>query len=118
MFYIKKTFEISAAHNLSLPYVSKCANLHGHNYIITVYCRCKDSELTEFGMVIDFTKIKEHIQDRWDHKYLNDISPFASKYMNPTAENMAKWIVDTLPHCYRAEVEESKNNWAAYEVDE
>ena len=117
MYYIRKTFEVSAAHQLNLPYESKCRNLHGHNYNITVYCRCKDSELEKYGMVIDFTKIKELIQNRWDHKCLNDIVPFDSDY-NPTAEHMAKWIVYNLPHCYRAEVEESKNNWAAYEVDE
>lgn len=118
MYYVKKTFEISAAHNLNLPYTSKCTNLHGHNYIITVYCKCKDSELTEYGMVIDFTKIKELVQDKWDHQYLNDLPPFDSKHFNPTAENMARCIVEVVPHCYRAEVEESKNNWACYEVDE
>lgn len=112
MYYVRKTFEVSAAHQLKLPYESKCQNLHGHNYIITVYCRCLDVQLTDYGMVIDFTQIKKDIQDKLDHKNLNDVLPF-----NPTAENMAKWIVDTLPRCYRAEVEESKDNWAAYEVD-
>lgn len=112
MYYVRKAFEVSAAHQLKLPYESKCQNLHGHNYIITVYCSCLDSQLTDYGMVIDFTDIKKLIQDKLDHKNLNDVFSF-----NPTAENMAKWIVDTLPFCYRAEVEESKDNWAAYEVD-
>ena len=31
MYEIKKTFEIAAAHRLSLDYDSKCTNLHGHN---------------------------------------------------------------------------------------
>jgi 6-pyruvoyltetrahydropterin/6-carboxytetrahydropterin synthase len=43
---------------------------------------------------------------------LNDILPF-----NPTAENIAKWIVDEIETCYRAEVQESKDNIAIYEKD-
>ncbi|MBQ6659367.1 MAG: 6-carboxytetrahydropterin synthase, partial [Prevotella sp.] len=39
MYYVKKTMEISAAHQLQLDYESKCTNLHGHNWIITVYCK-------------------------------------------------------------------------------
>lgn len=31
MYYIEKTFEISASHKLTLSYRSKCENLHGHN---------------------------------------------------------------------------------------
>ena len=113
MYYVKKTFEVSASHKLDLPYSSKCKSLHGHNYIITVYCKCKDYELTNYGMVIDFNEIKTQIQDKLDHQNLNDVLLF-----NPTAENMAKWIVDNIPKCYRADVEESKNNWASYEVDQ
>ena len=44
--------EIAGCHRLSLPYESNCTNLHGHNWIITVYC--KSRELNEAGMVIDF----------------------------------------------------------------
>ena len=39
MYYIEKTLEISACHRLTLSYESKCQNLHGHNWIITVYCK-------------------------------------------------------------------------------
>ena len=35
MFYVKKRLEISASHRLDLDYPSKCANLHGHNWIVT-----------------------------------------------------------------------------------
>jgi len=30
--------EIAGAHRLELDYESKCSNLHGHNWIVTVYC--------------------------------------------------------------------------------
>lgn len=86
MYEIRKTLEVSAAHKLKLDYDSPCTHEHGHNWKITVFC--KSDEVNTNGMVIDF---------------------------NPTAENIAKWIVDSIPCCYRAEVEESSNNWAAYE---
>ena len=57
MYYIKKTMEVSASHSLSLSYESKCTNLHGHNWVITVYC--KSEKLNADGMVCDFTHIKE-----------------------------------------------------------
>ena len=57
MYTVIKRMEISASHSLTLPYPSKCENLHGHNWIITVYCRSK--ELNEYGMVVDFSQIKE-----------------------------------------------------------
>ena len=84
--------------------------LHGHNWIVVVYCRAR--ELDANGMVTDFSEIKRRVLDMLDHKMLNDVLDF-----NPTAENIARWIVDTIPNCYRAEVEESQGNWAAYERD-
>ena len=110
MYYVKKRFEISAAHRLNLSYESKCSNVHGHNWIITVECRAK--ELNADGMVTDFSHIKQLVKQRLDHSVINDVID-----MNPTAENIAKWIVDTVPNCWRCEVQESEGNSAAYEKD-
>lgn len=110
MYYVKKKLEISAAHQLSLPYESKCRCLHGHNWIITV--ECKAQELNESGMVVDFTEIKRIVCGTLDHAVLNDVLPF-----NPTAENIARWIVGSIPQCYRCEVQESEGNTAIYEED-
>lgn len=110
MYYIKKTLEISACHKLNLSYESKCRNMHGHNWVITVYC--KAAELNADGMVYDFTHIKELLKEKMDHRNLNEVLPF-----NPTAENIARWIVDTVDCCYRADVQESENNVASY-IDE
>ena len=110
MYTIIKRMEISAAHSLSLSYPSKCENLHGHNWIITVYCRSK--ELNPDGMVIDFSHIKRTVKGQLDHRNLNEVLPF-----NPTAENIAKWICDQLDTCYKVEVQESEGNTAIYEKD-
>ena len=110
MFIVKKRMEIAGAHRLNLNYESKCANLHGHNWIVTVWC--KSQTLNQVGMVMDFTHIKREVQDKLDHKFLNDVVPF-----NPTAENIAKWVCDQIPNCYRVSVQESEGNVATYERD-
>ena len=110
MYTVTKRIEISAAHRLELDYESKCTNFHGHNWIITVHCRAR--ELNANGMVVDFTDIKRAITDALDHKCLNDVLP-----VNPTAENMARWICDRLDNCFRVDVQESEGNTASYEKD-
>ena len=110
MFYVSKRMGIAGAHRLSLPYESKCRNFHGHNWGIVVHCRA--NELNESGMVCDFTHIKRAIHDKLDHQNLNEILP-----SNPTAENIAKWICEQIPNCYKVEVQESEGNTATYERD-
>lgn len=102
--------EISASHSLNLSYPSKCENLHGHNWIITVFCR--SAQLNDDGMVVDFTGIKDQIKGKLDHKNLNEVLPF-----NPTAENIARWVCEQIPHCVKVEVCESEGNMAVYEKD-
>lgn len=108
LYTVTKRIEVSAAHHLVLDYESKCENLHGHNWIIHV--TCQREELDHNGMVIDFKKIKELVSDRMDHQNLNTVFDF-----NPTAENIAKWICDTVPYCVKVRVQESEGNVAVYE---
>lgn len=110
MYYVTKRMEISGAHFLHLHYESKCENLHGHNWIVTVYC--KSETLNADGMVTDFTHIKKDIHGRLDHQNLNEIFDF-----NPTAENIARWVCDHVENCYRVDVQESEGNIASYERD-
>lgn len=79
MYTVIKRMEVSAAHSLKLSYQSKCENLHGHNWIITVFCRSK--ELNSDGMVVDFSHIKQAVKEKLDHRNINEVLPF-----NPTAE--------------------------------
>lgn len=102
--------EISASHSLRLSYPSKCENPHGHNWIITVHCRSK--ELNADGMVVDFSHVKRAVKSMLDHRNLNDILPF-----NPTAENIACWVCEQIPSCFKVEVKESEGNTAIYEKD-
>lgn len=111
MYYVTKKMEISGSHYLRLSHQSKCENLHGHNWIVTVYCKAK--ELDEDGMVVDFTEVKRLVHGTLDHQDLNAILPF-----NPTAENIAHWICDRVPNCYKVDVQESTGNVATYERDE
>jgi len=92
---------------------SKCATLHGHNYIAWVTVEAP--ELDTLGRVVDFSCIKQLVGDwidlYWDHNtivYHKDITvleglmnmprkkdPFVM-HENPTAENMASFLLNTV----------------------
>lgn len=111
MYYVTKRLEIAGCHRLDLDYDSKCTRVHGHNWIVTVHCRAR--ELDRNGMVTDFTHIKRMVSDRLDHADFNEALPG----INPTAENIARWICDNVPNCWRVDVQESEGNTASYEKD-
>lgn len=108
MYKVKKTMEIAASHRLHFPSSGTEEPLHGHNWLITVYCRSE--ELDEDGFVTDFLKIEEFLKDRLDHRDLNEVLP-----VSPTAENLARWICDHVDKCYKVEVRESTGSEASYE---
>ncbi|MCR5271153.1 MAG: 6-carboxytetrahydropterin synthase [Prevotella sp.] len=111
MYCISKKMDVAGSHQLSLSYDSKCSHLHGHNWTITVFLASED--VNADGMVTDYSHIKKAIHGYLDHGNLNDLLPF-----NPTAENIAAWVVKQFPQCYKAIVEESFGNVAqAYDND-
>jgi 6-pyruvoyltetrahydropterin/6-carboxytetrahydropterin synthase len=84
----------SSAHQLR-GYKGKCEQVHGHNWKVQVYVLAE--RLNEIDIAIDFhdmKKMTEEITAQLDHHFLNDIFPFTEK--NPSSENIAKWIYDSL----------------------
>lgn len=111
MYRVSKRMEIAGAHRLSLDYESKCREIHGHNWAITVFCR--SDELDDNGMVVDFTHIKRDVENALDHKFINDVIG-----VNPTAENIARWVAYRIgPKCYRVTVQESEGNTAEWSIE-
>jgi len=90
---LKIRHHFDAAHQLKLPYISKCQNLHGHRWNVTVFIRGDESNLKD-GILADFSKIKEKI-DNFDHQYLNDLID-----ANPTAENIALSLLFSFEGLY------------------
>lgn len=78
---------IDCAHQLKLPYKSKCNEPHGHTYRIRVVIVA--DKLNKEGMVIDFTHVKA-ILDQYDHHNLNDF------FDQTTAEVFGSILLDTL----------------------
>jgi 6-pyruvoyltetrahydropterin/6-carboxytetrahydropterin synthase len=111
--------DISCGHRV-VGHEGKCRHLHGHNY--RVHFNCQSTELDSVGRVVDFSVIKEKLcmwlEENWDHKFLAwEKDEFLSELFevdkqlqhqvlfeeslvwlpfNPTAENMAKYLVDVV----------------------
>jgi len=108
MIYAERYHDLSCGHRV-YQHESKCAHLHGHNYRIHFSCK---GELDSIGRVMDFSVIKEllceWLEQHWDHKTLIwDDDPWlvpltaidetiVAVPFNPTAENMAKHLVEVV----------------------
>jgi 6-pyruvoyltetrahydropterin/6-carboxytetrahydropterin synthase len=107
MYRVTREIRFSYGHRL-LGYDGKCRHLHGHNgrAVITL----EEAQLDRLGMVMDFARIKEvvstWIDETLDHKMLlhrdDPVLAFLQKLgepvyvmdVNPTAENIARFIYD------------------------
>ncbi len=119
MYEIKVRSSFSAAHNLR-NYHGKCENLHGHNWNVEAIFIYKTLE--KDGMAVDFREAKiilKGVLEKFDHSYLNETGAF--KKLNPTSENMAKLIYDSINkenrHIYSVAVWENDNSCATYKRD-
>ena len=95
MYELIVSSHFDSAHHL-VGYQGKCAQPHGHTFLYRV--AIQGEKLDKLGMLIDFTVIKEvmktYIDDQLDHQDLNLVGPFGVR--NPTAENLARFIFETL----------------------
>ncbi|MGC9977398.1 MAG: 6-carboxytetrahydropterin synthase QueD, partial [Syntrophales bacterium] len=90
VFEISVTTEFSAAHALE-GYPGDCAQVHGHNWTVEVFVRCR--ELNAMGIGIDFREVKQAVREsieNLDHSYLNEHPSFTK--LNPSSENIAKFL--------------------------
>jgi len=112
VYLIQKSFYFSASHCLRLQdQENKCANLHGHNYTVTVAVQSDD---LANGMVVDcaeITRTIDPILKRLDHSNLNDHFDWET-----TSENLACWFYNKLLNLNPAwvEVTETPNIKARY----
>ncbi|MGK0180136.1 MAG: 6-pyruvoyltetrahydropterin/6-carboxytetrahydropterin synthase [Nitrospinales bacterium] len=80
----------AAAHQLRL-YDGKYENLHGHNWTAQVIIEA--DELDPIGVGIDFVKLKAMVEKNLsdlDYHNINEVPPFDE--LNPSAENIARWL--------------------------
>ena len=113
----------AAAHRLR-GYEGACGRLPGHHYRVAVTVRAPDVDPS--GMVADFKVLKGALGEvlgRLDHRCLNDdLADFGEGGLNPTAENIARWVAERLaealppetPRPARVTVWESDKSAATY----
>lgn len=109
MYTVRREVIFSYGHRL-LDYEGKCSRLHGHNGKLVVSLAAE--QLDQSGMVVDFVEIKSAIV-RWieetlDHRLVLHRDDPAVKPLqaigetiyivdfNPTAENLARHILEHL----------------------
>lgn len=122
MFQVCVQLHFDAAHFIR-NYDGKCANLHGHRWNVVV---CIEGEkLDDLGILIDFGDVKQAMQKSLtllDHSLINDLPFFGAKGLNPTAENLARFLYTELKrdlvlkenHLAWVKINESPDSWAIY----
>ncbi len=126
MFQVCVRAHFDAAHFIR-NYEGDCANLHGHRWDVEVCI--EGQQLNDLGMLIDFKDVKQSIRKALkllDHSLLNDLPTFSSKGLNPTAENLARFLFlefkrDLMLGEKRlawVKVFESPDTWAIFKEDQ
>lgn len=117
---VMRQVKFCAGHRLA-GHEGKCVNLHGHNYIAQFFVT--GSEVDSCGRVVDFSVInrlfKGWIDEHWDHgmliwkddteaidalKQLKQQRLYVMPY-NPTAENMATYLLTEVAPQLVTEIE-------------
>ncbi len=139
MYRLKTAAAFDSAHFLA-GYNGKCANLHGHHWMIEVEAGQEHLQQTgeKRGMVIDFGDLKKTVRalaDHYDHALIYETGSLKAATLaalqdeqfrlievpyRPTAENFARAFFETLTAqglpVLRVTVYETPDNCATYEV--
>ncbi len=94
MFELKVKDHIASAHQLR-GYDGPCAVLHGHTWKVEVVLT--GEQLNAIGLLLDFKILKKKLKEvlmPLDHVNLNEHPAFLD--MNPSTENLAKYIYGQL----------------------
>lgn len=87
--------EFSASHYLRGYQHGKDEPMHGHNWRVQIEVRTPSLDVR--GISVDFVSVRERLKQelhQLDYKLINDLPFF--KRVNPSSENMAKFIYDRL----------------------
>ncbi len=132
-----RSLRFCAGHRL-LGHEGRCAYLHGHNYRVEVEVEAiaGGTEVDAVDRVIDFALIKRRLlgwlDEQWDHAFIlwaEDATALAAvtlanptKYFllpwNPTAENMARYLVEVVAPHVLADLGVVARRVAVWESDE
>lgn len=115
--------KFSSAHFLR-NYHGKDEPLHGHNWKVQVKFRGQQLAQSEEYLVdfVEVQKILEKVIEKIDYKNLNETPPFDK--INPSAENIARWIYAEFvrklpaPRPARVTVWETESGAASYLPDD
>lgn len=114
MYQIERKIELNGFKKIIVPYNSSYNKVHSFRWEVTIYA--KSRELNENDMVEDFEYIENHIKEILNGKYINDLPD--KEFQSPTEENMAKWICDTIPQCYKVRIEDLDNHSVTEYIEE
>ena len=102
---VSKIFDFETAHAL-WGYDGKCANIHGHSYVLTVSITgdiIDDPDHVKYGMIIDFsdlkTIVKKEIVDVYDHALLVRKGTPHEGYADVETAFKKVWLTEFQPTC-------------------
>ena len=108
---IMRRIRFCAGHRL-FEHGGKCEHFHGHNYVAEIFV--SSTQVDQVGRVLDFADLKARtkgwIDENWDHSFLvfeEDENAIAALELvqpsrmfkmpyNPTAENMARYLLEEM----------------------
>ena len=130
-FELNKDMHIAAAHFIPARSAGKCANIHGHTYVINLTIAGDDLDNT--GFLVNFKTLKDVVHKRFDHTLLNEDDQFGSEEESsadtfPTTEVVARTIWQMVqseldkkqnkPRCVQVLVRETPTSYVVYRPKE